>query len=104
MNRCEKRNWKLEHLLNTGKTEIQPDFNTAGTLDETPKNRISAGPKKIFTAGATRPKTLKLPENFSKFLKNKSKFKKYRKSVFSMACGARTNDLIIFQNFSMYYN
>ena len=28
-----------------GTPEIQPDFNTAGTLDETPKNPISAGPK-----------------------------------------------------------
>ena len=31
----------------------------------------------------------------------KNKFKKYRKSVFSMACGARKNHLIFLQNFLM---
>ena len=51
----------------TREAEIRPDFNTSGTLDETPKNQVSAGRKVFKTAGATRPKTLKLTEiSFSK--------------------------------------
>ena len=53
------RNW-IGLDWNTRKVKIQPDFNTAGTLDETSQNQISAGPKVFNTAKETRSHTWNL--------------------------------------------